>query len=189
MNTENKYIDLLKEAENLVIDTISETMDDLYGVTASTGRLYGILCFKDEAMTLDDMSNELGMTKPSMSTSIRSLQQIDMVTKVWKKGVRKDLYQAEKDFFKSFITFFCKKWEREIAINTVTIENAEKLLNQLINDPEVPESIYEKAKINLNQLQHNKQYYKFLKKLVYIFKKGIIFEFIESNPFNDLEEI
>ncbi|MFJ7512817.1 hypothetical protein ACIQW7_25770 [Peribacillus simplex] len=43
MNTEDKYINLLKEAENLVIDTISETMDDLYWVTASTGRLFYLM--------------------------------------------------------------------------------------------------------------------------------------------------
>src|SRR4051794_23951302 len=66
------YLEMLEEAEAIVIDAIAETMD-LYGVTPSIGRLYGVLYLSEEAMTLNQMSNSLGMSKPSMSTGIHSL--------------------------------------------------------------------------------------------------------------------
>lgn len=184
MNAPNQYSDLLKEAENLVIDAISDTMD-LYGVTPSIGRLYGVLYFKDEPMTLDDMSEELGMSKPSMSTSIRSLQQIDYVHKVWQKGVRKDLYLAEKDFFKTFISFFCKKWIREINVNIEAIEKAERILHQLLNDPNVPVWVYEKAKMDLDQLNEAQRYYDWLKKVTAVFESKEIFDMLDKHIMDD----
>jgi HTH-type transcriptional regulator, glycine betaine synthesis regulator len=180
MKNKIDYDLLLKEAEDCVIDAIGVTMD-LYGVTPSIGRLYGILYFENDPLTLDDMSELLGMSKPSMSTGIRSLQQIDMVYKVWQKGVRKDLYQAEKDFFKSFISFFCKKWKREITVNLEAIEKAEELLQQLVDDPNVPVRIFDKSRTDLEQLNQSKQYYDFLKKLVHIFESKEIFKIIEES--------
>jgi DNA-binding transcriptional regulator GbsR (MarR family) len=177
--TNQDYEEVLHEAEDLVIDAIAETMD-LYGITPSIGRLYGVMYFEDEPITLDEMSDKLGMSKPSMSTAIRSLQQIDMVNKVWQKGVRKDLYQAEKDFFKSFISFFCKKWNREITVNLEAIENAEKKLAPLIEDTNVPVGIHQKAKVNLEQFQEAKLYYEWLKKLVAAFESKELFDVLEQ---------
>src|SRR6478735_4038550 len=75
----------------------------LYGMNESTGRLYGALLFEENALTLDQMSDHLGMSKTSMSTSIRQLTEANMARKVWQKGVRKDLYTSEDDWYNSFI--------------------------------------------------------------------------------------
>lgn len=69
----------MEEAKDKVIGAIAETMD-LYGVTPAAANLYATMYFKDQ-MTLDEMRTELGMSKPSMSTSVRRLQEIDMVKK------------------------------------------------------------------------------------------------------------
>lgn len=170
MGSSNQHEEALIEAESIVVDAISETMD-LYGVTPSIGRLFGILYFKHEPLTLDEMSNELGMSKPSMSTGIRALQQIDFVHKVWQKGVRKDLYVAEKDFFKTFTSFFTKKWSREIAIDQEGIEKATEILIELVQDPNAPVWIHEKAKANLEQLNQARKYYEWLKQVVQLFER------------------
>ncbi|UFJ39160.1 GbsR/MarR family transcriptional regulator [Brevibacillus humidisoli] len=180
---EKKHENILAEAEELVIDAISETMD-LYGVTPSIGRLYGVMYFTDEPLTLDQMSSKMGMSKPSMSTSIRALQQIDMVHKVWQKGVRKDLYSAEKDFFKSFISFFCKKWNREIEVNMEAIKKAEEKLKMILDDPSAPVGIYKKAKADMELLDWSKKYYQWLEKLIASFENKEIFRLLEENPPN-----
>lgn len=69
----------IEEAKDKVIGAIAETMD-LYGVTPAAANLYATMYFEDQ-MTLDEMRTELGMSKPSMSTSVRRLQEIDMVKK------------------------------------------------------------------------------------------------------------
>lgn len=71
-----------------VIEAIGRNMD-LYGVTLSTGHLYGLLFFADKPMTLDDMGREMEMSKTSMSTGVRTLLDLKMVNKVWSKGSRK----------------------------------------------------------------------------------------------------
>ncbi|CAK6481311.1 choline uptake/conversion transcriptional regulator CudC [Peribacillus frigoritolerans] len=179
MEEQKDHIEILEEAESLVIDAIAETMD-LYGVTHSIGRLYGVLYFSEEPMTLNQMSKSLGMSKPSMSTGIHSLVDIEMVQKVWRKGERKDLYKAEKDFFVSFLSFFCKKWERELSVNMQAIEKATEKLNSLLDNPDVPDAIQQKARKDLQQLQDSTQYYLWLKKLVHAFRSKELFKMIEE---------
>ncbi|RJS50065.1 GbsR/MarR family transcriptional regulator [Bacillus sp. PK3_68] len=180
---EDEYWKTLEEAESYVIDAIAETMD-LYGVTPSVGRLYGVLYFSEGPMNLNEMSNSLGMSKPSMSTGIHSLMDIDMVQKVWKRGERKDLYVAEKDFFKSFINFFCKKWDREISVNLEAIKKANEQFITLLDD-QVPQSVQEKAKKNLQQLEDATQYYLWLKKLVQGFRSEKLIDLIEKNSIQE----
>src|SRR5699024_11470102 len=78
----------------------------------SVGKLYATMYFQGK-MTLDEMRDELGMSKPSMSTSVRKLQKIGMVKKVFQRGSRKDTYTAEKDFFRSFTSFYCQMRSEE----------------------------------------------------------------------------
>ncbi|MET3321089.1 GbsR/MarR family transcriptional regulator [Peribacillus butanolivorans] len=179
MEEQKNHIEILEEAESIVIDAIAETMD-LYGVTHSIGRLYGVLYFSEEPMTLNKMSSSLGMSKPSMSTGIHSLMDIEMVQKVWRKGERKDLYKAEKDFFVSFLSFFCKKWDRELSVNMQAIEKATEKFNSLLDNPDVPDAIQQKARKNLQQLQDSTQYYLWLKKLVHAFRSKELVKMIEE---------
>lgn len=177
---EKEYEKKVEEAENIVIAAIAETMD-LYGVTESIGRLYAILYFSDEPMTLDEMSEKMGMSKPSMSNGIHTLLDIEMVEKVWQRGVRKDLYVAEKDFFKTFVTFFSKKWEREANVNLEAIFQAEEKLNELLNDPHLPSKVEEKVKKDLQLIRESKRYYLWLKRLVQKMRNREFF-------FNELSE-
>lgn len=57
----------VEKARNRVIEAIGQNMD-LYGMTQSTGHLYGLLFFSDHPMTLDEMGKEMAMSKTSMST-------------------------------------------------------------------------------------------------------------------------
>ncbi len=66
---ENPEFATIEQARDLVIDSIAETMD-LYGITRSVGILYGTMYMRDE-MTLDEMREELQMSKPSMSTGVK----------------------------------------------------------------------------------------------------------------------
>lgn len=83
-------------AKDLVIDSIAETMD-LYGITRSAGILYGTM-YLNEEMTLDEMREELQMSKPSMSTGVKKLQDMNIVKKTFHRGRRKHSFVAEKDF-------------------------------------------------------------------------------------------
>lgn len=167
----------ITRAEDEVINAIAETMD-LYGVTPSIGRLYATMYFKKHPMTLDEMKDDLGMSKPSMSTAVRKLQEINIVQKIWQKGSRKDLFVAEKNFFNYFAVFFGSKWEREVKLNQAAIEVAENKLKRVLDDEQTGESLKERARQDLQQLEELKHYYDWLSRLVHSIESGEIFEFL-----------
>ena len=73
-----------------------------------------LMFFQNRPLTLDDMTEELGMSKTSMSTSVRALSDSKLVERAWERGVRKDLYQVNDDWYQSFIDMFSIKWRRSV---------------------------------------------------------------------------
>lgn len=176
---DDKAIARMEEAKDNVISAISETMD-LYGVTPSAGNLYATMYFKDQ-MNLDEMREELGMSKPSMSTSIRKLQEIDMVKKTFQRGTRKHTYVAEKDFFRSFMSFYCQMWDREVKMNLEAIKQAEGNLVEIFEDETLSTEIRDEAKAHHDMLENSKVYYHWLESLTASIRNEEIFEFLPKN--------
>ncbi|WP_270179795.1 choline uptake/conversion transcriptional regulator CudC [Alkalihalobacillus sp. CinArs1] len=176
----SESIERLEEAKDKVIGTIAETMD-LYGVTPAAANLYATMYFKDQ-MTLDEMRTELGMSKPSMSTSVRRLQEIKMVKKTFTRGSRKHTYVAEKNFFRSFMAFYCQMWEREAKMNMEAIEEAQEEFIEVIKDSSSTPEIVAEAKSYYDQLEESKTYYRWLENLVESIRSGQIFEFLPKDP-------
>lgn len=172
-----KQMDALEAARNNVVRSIAETMD-LYGVTPSVGKLYGTMYFRKESMSLDEMKDELGMSKPSMSTAVKALQEIDMMKKTWRKGSRRDQFVSEKDFFKLFIQYFCKMWEREVKINLDAIEETRSELNELLSQTDIAEDMKEEVEYSLGLLVESEKYYHWLSDLVHKFRSGEIFDLV-----------
>ncbi|MFC3041126.1 choline uptake/conversion transcriptional regulator CudC [Virgibacillus xinjiangensis] len=166
----------MEHAKDQVIGAISETMD-LYGVTPSAGKLYATMYFKEQ-LTLDEMREELGMTKASMSTSVRKLQEIEMVKKKFMRGSRKHTYVAEKDFFHSFMAFYCQMWDREVKMNMEAIKEAEVHLNEIQEDETISEELREEAREHYNLLDKSKVYYRWLERLTASIRSEEIFEFL-----------
>lgn len=110
-NNDSQYIE---EAKDLVINSIGETMD-LYGINRSVGNLYGIMVFEG-SMTLDEMRQQLQMSKPSMSTGVKKLQEYDIVKQQFTRGSRKQHFIAEKDFFTFFRNFLLKNGNVKLTL-------------------------------------------------------------------------
>ncbi|PRR90927.1 MULTISPECIES: choline uptake/conversion transcriptional regulator CudC [unclassified Bacillus (in: firmicutes)] len=163
-------------AKDLVIDSIAETMD-LYGITRSAGILYGTM-YLNEEMTLDEMREDLQMSKPSMSTGVKKLQDMNIVKKTFHRGQRKHSFVAEKDFFKFFTNFFPQKWEREVEVNLAAIEEAQERLQEVASDDQLEEHVREEAQQLLEQLESSKAYYDWLRRLAESVHSGKIFDYI-----------
>ncbi|WP_019153050.1 GbsR/MarR family transcriptional regulator [Robertmurraya massiliosenegalensis] len=167
----------LERARERVIDAIAQNIN-LYGVTDSVGRLYGSLYFQDEPMTLDAMKDELGMSKTSMSTSVRGLMELKMVEKVWKKGERKDLYRAEMDWYQSFSDLFTIKWRAGVGANINAIEKSKKELLDLLSEKDIEDDTRLEAEKMMTKLDYALEYYDWLQRLVNSFETKEIFEYI-----------
>ena len=104
-------------------------MMSLLGLSSFEARLFAILSMDERPMTLDEMSESMGMSKTSMSTGIRSLLDAQIVQKTWRRGVRKDLYVAEDNLYKAFDSTLLEPWLSVIAHNQRDLaQNIEQLL-------------------------------------------------------------
>ncbi|MCU9614383.1 GbsR/MarR family transcriptional regulator [Caldibacillus lycopersici] len=164
---------------DIFIQAIAKNMN-LYGINPSVGRLYGALYFADEPMTLDDMREALSMSKTSMSTGVRLLSDIKMVESIYKKGIRKDLYQSEEDWYKSFTSLFGIRWRQQTETNIEEANEAIEKLEKLIQETE-DESLKEKINRDLEKLQYAKSYYDWLMKFIKVVESGEIFQYIPKN--------
>ncbi|PMC37871.1 GbsR/MarR family transcriptional regulator [Bacillus sp. UMB0899] len=167
----------LERTRTMVIDAIAQNMN-LYGITPSAGRLYGLLFFSDKPLTLDEMKEELGMSKTSMSTAVRSLLDLNMVDKVWVKGERKDLYVIKEDWYQCFFDYFTIKWRTAITMNSIAMEKSISSLQELIADPNTSEDIRESAEMDIKKLKERLEYYDWQNKLFDSFETKEILDYI-----------
>lgn len=170
-----------EETKEKFIQVIAKNMN-LYGITSSVGRLYGVLYFANEPMTLDDMRDALEMSKTSMSTGVRSLNDMKMVESTFKKGIRKDLYKSEEDWYKSFTSLFGNRWRNHTETN---IEEADEAIDELIKIRESTsnEQLRERISNDIDRLRYAQNYYKWLMKFIQVIESGEIFNLIPKNEF------
>jgi DNA-binding transcriptional regulator GbsR (MarR family) len=69
-----------------------------FGLGRILGQIYSLLYLSPTPLCLDDIVNELSVSKASVSTTIRQLERWSAVKRVWIQGDRKDYYEAETDF-------------------------------------------------------------------------------------------
>lgn len=166
----------LDEAKNQFISTIAQNMG-LYGVSDTNGRLYGTMLFAKRPMTLDDMSEALGMSKMSMSTGIRALMDAGMVERVWERGVRKDLYQSNDDWYQSFTSIFVNRWREASDNNQKAARRAKEEFESCLEESEDPYLIGV-LQHDLEKINYALSYYEWLDEVIRIFESGEIFTMI-----------
>jgi len=162
------------------IQVIAKNMN-LYGITSSVGRLYGALYFADRPMTLDDMRDALEMSKTSMSTGVRALAEMKMVEPAYKKGIRKDLYKSEEDWYKSFTSLFGNKWEKSTQSNLEEAEETIEELKQLKEEVDDPELVGKIDK-DIDRLLYARDYYMWLLQFINVVESGEIFKYVPKPP-------
>ncbi|ALX49028.1 GbsR/MarR family transcriptional regulator [Lentibacillus amyloliquefaciens] len=167
-------IQKIEESRDIMISAIAQTMV-IYGVTPSVGRIYGVLYFADKALNLDEIKDQVAMSKGSVSTGLRDLLDTEMVIKVWKKGDRKDHYIADKDFFKNFFAFFTKMLRQERNITLRAYEQVEGTLKDIAQNGDSEEA-KETAKGDLEDINQTMTYFDWTLRLANAMESREIFE-------------
>lgn len=164
----------LEEARDVMISALAQSMV-AYGVTPSVGRIYAVLYFSASPLTLDDIKDEVAMSKASVSTGVRELIDTGMVSKVWKKGDRKDHYIAEKDFFKNFLNFMVRMLRLERGIIHKAVEQTEPVMRE-IADHGADSETREMAAKDQALVSGSKTYLTWITQLANAMESGDIFE-------------
>ncbi|RAP75806.1 GbsR/MarR family transcriptional regulator [Paenibacillus montanisoli] len=172
-----EQIRALQSSRQRVIDSIGKNMD-LYGVTLSIGHLYGYMFFRNSPITLDQMSETMGMSKTSMSTGMRTLMDLKMIDKVWGKGSRKDFYEVVSDWHQNFTDFFSIKWRKAVESNTASLQKSLKEIRTLQESDPDNEKLQAISAIDEQKIVEALKYYRWLLRLIDSFETGEIYQFI-----------
>ncbi|QJC50885.1 GbsR/MarR family transcriptional regulator [Paenibacillus albicereus] len=173
----------IQKARKRVIESIGKNMD-LYGITQSTGLLYGLMFFQDKPMNLDEMGQAMEMSKTSMSTGIRTLVDLNMVNKVWEKGSRKDLYEVERDWHQTFADFFVLKWRKAVEMNLTALRRSRSELVKLLDEAseDTSEPLRTAVDGDLDKIGQAIAYYLWLDRVIDLLESGGIYEHVPKEP-------
>lgn len=167
----------LVKARQRVIESIGKNMD-LYGVTLSVGHLYGNMFFRNEPVTLDEMVDTMGLSKTSISTGMRNLHDLKMIHKVWGKGIRKDLYEVEPDWYQTFADFFDIKWRKSIEMNLQSLQRSKREMAALLEEHPDDEELQDILKMDIEKIDNAIEYYGWLDRLIDALESGEIFKLV-----------
>ncbi|MBM7570493.1 GbsR/MarR family transcriptional regulator [Aquibacillus albus] len=182
---DSKTEERFEQIRSRIIEQIAANMK-LYGVPSTVGRLMGTIYYNRGPMTLDDMTEELGMSKTRMSQAVRELLELQLAEKVFEKGVRKDIYNVEQDYYQTFISLFSSNWRKGISMNRSFQQKLIIELNELIHDENLEEDAKEKAQEYLDETQSILDFYHWLNRLVEFFESNEIFKHVPKTE--DLPE-
>ncbi|WP_255259708.1 GbsR/MarR family transcriptional regulator [Lentibacillus sp. CBA3610] len=167
----------IDEINTQFIEKITDNMN-AFGAPTSVGRVLGIIYMNGEPMTLDELASETGMSKTRMSQVVREMIDMNIAERVFKKGVRKDLYQVEEDYYQTFISLFTSTWQRAIGRSRNFEQRLMKKINELKHEPELTEENEQAINELLAELHEWKEYYDWIRRVTDFFDSGEIFKHV-----------
>lgn len=76
-----------------------------FGLPRSLGQVFAALYLSPDPLGLQDLMDQLHISKGNASMSVRQLADWGAVKRVWVKGDRRDYYKVEEDLAHAFSTF------------------------------------------------------------------------------------
>jgi DNA-binding transcriptional regulator GbsR (MarR family) len=108
-----------------------------FGLGRTIGQLFALLYLSPKALCLDEIAEELGVSKASVSTTVRQLERWSAVRHVWVKGDRRDYYEAEADFNVVVRNGLLHTLRKKLDTAGVQLEQVERSLQQAFDEVEV----------------------------------------------------
>lgn len=115
-------------ARERVIESMEQSAE-VYGLSRSAGRIYGVLYFAEEPLSISELVDETGYAKSTISNVTRTLTRIGLVHRRSSEGGgRRVQYTAEREIWFILQDVFQQYIQREIQTTLRTIRRAEAQL-------------------------------------------------------------
>jgi len=151
------------EARSRIIDAWG-ALGTSWGISRTMAQIHALLMLSPEAMTTDDIIEELQISRGNVSMSLRSLIDWGIIRKIYKPGQRKELYESEKDVWELATQVAKERRRRELAPLLKVLEDVQDIDDNTVMQSKVKE---------MNKM--TKQLFKFAKqsdKLLSLFIKS-----------------
>lgn len=115
-------------ARERVIESLEQSAE-VYGLSRSAGRIYGVLYFAAEPLSIPELVEETGYAKSTVSTVTRTLTRIGLIHRRSSEGGgRRVRFSAEREIWFILQDVFQQYIQREIQTTLRTIKRAEAQL-------------------------------------------------------------
>ena len=128
--------DQLTQSKEHFIQGMSR-ISSFWGFPKAMGAIYGAIYLSPEPLSLDEIVEQIGVSKGAVSTNVRQLERFSMVHKHMQLGDRKDYYSAETDFWKMIRSILQQREQNEFDKALSTVTESIEMLNQAEADPEM----------------------------------------------------
>ncbi len=125
---------------------------NFWGINKVMGQLYALLFASDAPLTLDNMCEQLGISRGNASMNIRALKEWGVIRKVRMKGDRKDYYELDEDIWKIITHFVRERKKRELEPVLDTLRRSSTLLHEALG--EMNKTDRRRAQIFLSRLEN-----------------------------------
>ena len=129
-----------------------------FGFGRIAGQLFALLYLSAKPLCLDDIARELGVSKASVSTTVRQLEQWAAVRRVWVKGDRKDYYAAETDFGTMLRQGLLSTFRKKVETAGAQITHVEDSLTQAMEQAD--ETQRQEMQVVAERLQRARDFHK-----------------------------
>ncbi|WP_462410615.1 GbsR/MarR family transcriptional regulator [Neobacillus sp. Marseille-QA0830] len=170
-------LEKMKLIEEQFVEKIADNMHT-YGISGTVGRVLGIIYMNRKPMTLNELSEETGMSKTRMSQVVREMVDLNIAEKVFEKGVRKDLYNVEQDYYQTFVSLFTSNWRKAIQKNKLFEKKIFAELKAMQEKETLTEEMEQKINELLKETKEWHDYYQWLAQLIEFFDSGEVFNHI-----------
>lgn len=86
------------------------------GMARIAGRVFGLLLADGTPLSLDEIADRLQVSKASVSTNARMLEQLGLVERVSAPGDRRDFYQVEVDPWERMLRVAQTRWREMVCL-------------------------------------------------------------------------
>lgn len=115
-------------ARERVIESMEQSAE-VYGLSRSAGRIYGVLYFSEEPLSIPELVDETGYAKSTISNVTRTLTRIGMIHRRSSEGGgRRVQYTAEREVWFILQDVFQQYVQREIQTTLRTVQRAQAQL-------------------------------------------------------------
>ncbi|MFM9985783.1 MAG: GbsR/MarR family transcriptional regulator [Flavobacteriales bacterium] len=110
----------LEESKTKFIDTWGG-LGSAWGISKSMAQMHAFLLTSPEAMSMEDIMEELNMSRGNVNLNVRSLVDWGLVERISVKGERKEYFRAEKDIWRIATKIAGERRKRELepVVNTL----------------------------------------------------------------------
>ena len=118
----------VEAAREEVIEAMARSAE-VWGAKRSYGRLFGVLFFADEPLSLDALTAESGYAKSTVSTAMSTLERYHLVRRRSLPGEgKKAFFEAETDLWYVLQQFLQNEITREIRVMSRALDSAAETL-------------------------------------------------------------